>query len=82
MHSPVLKSVSTEKAIKVIESQNKLLFEVGRRSSKDEIKKLIEETFKIKVSHINSFIRKNKKYAYIQLKGSKAIDLATKLGMM
>ncbi len=78
----ILKPVTTEKAVKLIEMENTLIFEVGRRYKKEEIKKEAEEMFNIKVGSIRTLIRNNKKRCYIQLKKSQAIDLATKLGMM
>lgn len=76
------KYLATEKAIKFVEAENKLLFIVERNFGKEEIKEEFEKLFGVKVKEINTFLRKNKKYAYIKLKDSKAIDLATKLGAM
>jgi len=79
----IIKPVTTEKAVKLIELENTLLFEVDRRIGKEEIKKEFEEQFDVKVEKIRVFSRKNKKLAYIRLnKKNPAIDLATKLGMM
>jgi len=79
----MIKLVTTEKAIKLIEIENTLVFEVDRRMSKMNIKKEIEGVFDIKVDSINTLIRKNKKYAYVRLnKKNPAIDIATKLGMI
>ncbi len=78
-----LKPVVTEKAVMMIESQNVLTFETEKNKTKQEIKKEIEEMFKIKIEKIRTLIRDNKKYAYVKLKKDfLAIDLATKLGMM
>lgn len=78
-----MKPVSTEKAIRLIEAENTLIFETDRRLSKTEIKKQIEEAFNVKVENIRTFIRLNKKYAYTKLnKKNPAIDVATKLGMI
>ena len=75
--------ITTEKAVKLIESENTLIFLVDKRLSKNEIKKEIEEIFDIKIKRINSHVRSNKKYAYVRLdKKYPAIDLATKLGMI
>lgn len=76
------KYIATEKAVKFIERENKLLFAVDRKYHKNEIKAAFEKLFNVKVSSIRTFIRNNQKYAYITLKESKAIDLATKLGVM
>ena len=78
-----MKPISTEKAIRLIEAENTLIFEIDRRLSKTEIKKQIEESFNIKVEGIRTFIRLNKKYAYTKLnKKNPAIDVATRLGMI
>jgi len=78
-----MKPIITEKAVRLIEAENTLIFEVDRRLSKTEIKKEIEETFNVKVEGIRTCIRLNKKYAYTKLnKKNPAIDVATKLGMI
>jgi len=79
----ILKPVTSEKAVKLIELENTLIFRVERKSRKSEIKKEFEETFKVGVDKIRTLIRKNEKYAYIKLdKKNPAIDVATKLGMI
>ena len=79
----MIKPITTEKAVRLIELNNTLLFEVDRRDRKEEIKKEIEEIFKVKVDSINTLIHLNKKIAYVKLnKKNPAIDVATKLGMI
>ena len=79
----LLKPVTTEKAVKLIDIDNTLTFEVERQSKKNEIKLEVEKTFEIKVEKIRTLIRSNKKIAYIKFrKENPAIDLATKLGMI
>ncbi len=78
-----MKPIITEKAVMLIETKNTLVFLLDKRLSKDEIKKEIEEMFKVKVESVNTLIRGNKKYAYIKLnEKNPAIDVATKLGMI
>jgi ribosomal protein L23 len=78
-----MKPITTEKAVRLIELNNTLVFEVDRRKSKTEIKKELEELFKIKIDSMNSLIRKNKKFVYVKLNSKNpAIDVATKLGLM
>ena len=78
-----IKPITTEKAVRLIELNNTLLFETDRRAKKIEIKKEIEETFNVKVQSINTLIHLNKKIAYVRLdKKNPAIDVATKLGMI
>jgi large subunit ribosomal protein L23 len=75
--------LTTEKAIRMLESENKIVFVVDRRSTKPEIKKIIEKEFNIKVESINTEIKQNQKIAIIKLKKEfKAIDMATKLGLI
>ena len=79
----MLKVVTTEKAVKLIDSENTLLFEADMRAKKDQIKEEIEKTFDIKIDKIRSHIRNNKKFVYVRLnKSNLAIDIATKLGMI
>ena len=78
-----MKPVTTEKAVMIIEKQNTLTFELERKITKTEIKKEIEEIFNIKVDKVNTFLRGNKKYAYVKLnKKYPAMDVATKLGLI
>jgi large subunit ribosomal protein L23 len=78
----MIKPLTTEKAVKLIELENTLIFEVDRRKKKPEIKEEIEKMFEIKIESIRTFTKLNKKIAYVRLdKKNLAIDLATKLGM-
>ncbi|MEK6846762.1 MAG: 50S ribosomal protein L23 [Nanoarchaeota archaeon] len=79
----ILKPVTSEKAVKMIDVENVLLFETERRRNKEEIAKEIEKLFGVKVVAVRTLIRQNKKYAYVKLaKENPAIDVATKLGMI
>ncbi|MCX6711208.1 MAG: 50S ribosomal protein L23 [Candidatus Woesearchaeota archaeon] len=76
--------VSNEKTIKMMESENKLVFVVDRAARKADVKKAVEEAFKVKVIDVN-FLNdmKGNKKAYVRLSGdTPAIDIATQLGMM
>ena len=78
-----LKPIATEKAIMKVETENLITFMVDEKATKPEIKKEIEDLFKVKVNKIRTHIKNNKKIAYVQLnKKDLAIDLATKLGLM
>lgn len=75
--------LATEKSIRLMESENKLIFVVDTKATKQEIKKAIEAMFKVKVDKVNTFITKSEKRAYIKFnKDSPAIDIATNLGLM
>ncbi|MBU0472009.1 MAG: 50S ribosomal protein L23 [Nanoarchaeota archaeon] len=76
--------LSTEKSIRLMESENKLVFVVDRKSNKEDIKLEIEKQFKMKVKTVNTLITpEGKKKAYVKFADeTPAIDLATKLGLM
>ncbi len=79
----MLKPITSEKAVKLIDLENTLLFETDRRETKDVIAKEVTNMFKVKVEKVRTLIRGNKKYAYVKLaKQNPAIDVATKLGMI
>ncbi len=78
-----LKPIVTEKAVMMIERDNVITFQTSMKMKKKDIKKEVEDLFKVKIEKIRTLIRDNKKYAYIKLKGDTlAIDVATKLGLM
>lgn len=79
----MMKLLTTEKAVRLIELNNTLVVQVDKRKNKTEIKKEFEEMFKVKVDKMNTIIRGNKKYVYIKLDAKNpAIDIATKMGMI
>ena len=47
-YSIIKHPVSTEKAVRLMEKDNKLTFIVNRKSNKQEIKKALEQIYKIK----------------------------------
>ena len=57
----IIKPITTEKAVKLIEAENTIIFCVDKRMKRPDIKKEIEEIFKVKVENINIMIRQNKK---------------------
>ena len=83
-HTIVKFPLSTEKAVRAMQSENKLIFVVDRKANKVEIKKAVEELFKVKVVKVNTLVdRQGKKRAYVKLSPeSPAIDITTKLGLM
>lgn len=83
-HPIIQYPLATEKSIRLMESENKLIFIVGINATKPEITKAIEEEFKVKVQKVRTLIdRKGRKKAYITFsEETPAIDVATKLGLM
>ena len=76
--------ISTEKSIRLMESENKLIFVVSNNSTKKDIKKAIEEMFKVEVDSVNTFVSQDgEKRAYVKFSSKNpAIDIATQMGLM
>lgn len=76
--------LSTEKSIRLMESENKLIFAVNKKATKKEVKKAIEEMFKAEVVNVNTFVSpEGEKRAYVKFSPKKpAIDIATQMGLM
>ncbi|MBS3167849.1 50S ribosomal protein L23 [Candidatus Woesearchaeota archaeon] len=76
--------LATEKAIRLMDRENKLLFVVDLKSKKEEIKQAVEKLFDVKVDKVNTFLNVDgKKRAYVKLnEANPAIDIMTKLGLM
>ena len=74
----------TEKAVSLIETENKLTFIVDLRAKKADVKKAFEELYETKISDVNIVITsKGLKKAYVKLHPEfKASDLAIKLGIL
>ncbi len=87
----LIKPVVTEKSLKAVDEMNQYTFEVSRNTNKIEVKKAVEDKFKVtvlKVRIVNLIgkkvvwgrkriegRRKDKKKAIVTLKSSDTIDL-------
>ena len=83
--SSTIKFVSmTEKSVKIIELENKLVFIVDRKSSKEEIKKAIKQTFDVDAEEIKTCIdQKGRKKAFVKFKDpGMAGEIAMRLGVI
>lgn len=76
--------LSSEKSIRLMEAENKLIFVVDKNATKPEIKKAVEKVFKAKVTAVNTFISQGgEKKAYVQFSAeTPAVDIATQLGLI
>ena len=75
--------LSTEKAIRLMESDNKLVFVINSKANKADVKKAVEEQFNAKVAKVNVHTTKGQKRAYVKFgPETPAIDIATNLGLM
>lgn len=73
----------TERSMKLVESENKLVFVVSRNASKREIKDSIEKLYEVEVEDVNTNISpKGFKKAFIKLgEKHKADEVATRIGI-
>jgi large subunit ribosomal protein L23 len=79
----LINPLTTEKSVRLIESQNKLVFVVSQKSTKSDVKKATESMFNVKVKAVNTHITKGRKVAFITLMPEfSALDVATKLGIL
>ncbi len=76
--------ISTEKAVRIINEENKLAFYVDRRANKKEIKRAVEEALDVKVEKVWTIITVDgRKKAYVKLTPEyRASDIAAKLGVI
>ncbi|MEM5804398.1 MAG: 50S ribosomal protein L23 [Candidatus Aenigmatarchaeota archaeon] len=74
----------TEKAIGMVEKENKLMFVVSRKATKKQIKWAAEKVLEVKVEDVNTAIDTDgRKRAIVKLaKGFNAADIATRFGML
>lgn len=74
----------SEKAVNMIESQNKLTFIVNLKSTKLDVKKAVESLHKVKVDSVQIVNdQKGRKKAIVKINSAfKADDVATKLGVL
>ncbi|AFV12757.1 50S ribosomal protein L23 [Thermacetogenium phaeum DSM 12270] len=60
-HDVLIRPLVTEKAVNLAQEQNKYTFYVDKRANKIEIKKAVEDLFKVKVLSVNTINVKGKK---------------------
>ncbi len=77
----VMYPITTEKAIALIEKENKMVFVVEKDATKKEIADDVEKSYNVKVEKVNVLITpQGRKKAYVKLqKGYSADELAAKL---
>ncbi len=80
----LLAPLSTEKSIRQIEFENKIVFVVSPAATKSDVKKAVQELFKVKVMKVNiqnSFT--GQKRAYVRLSPAHlASDISADLGLI
>jgi large subunit ribosomal protein L23 len=92
LYDVILAPVITEKAT-ILSEQNKVVFKVARTATKPQIKMAVEKLFDVKVTAVNTLIRKGKtktfrgtighqsdvKRAIVTLADGQSIDVTTGL---
>jgi len=75
---------ATEKAVRLIESENKLVFIVANDANRTDVKRAVETLFEVKVNNVKVGITPDgRKRAYVRLAPEfKADEIAAKLGMI
>jgi large subunit ribosomal protein L23 len=83
-HEVILAVVRTQKAVSLIEKENKLTFIVRLEATKEDVKRAVEKLYGVKVEKVNTLITpRGEKKAYVKLKPEyKASELAFKLGII
>ena len=73
-----------EKSVAMIDKENKMVFFVDTRATRQDVKKAIEAMFKVKVDKVNILKdAKNRKKAFVKInKQYKAEDIATAMGIV
>lgn len=80
----ILHPVMTEVASRILESENKLVFVVNLKASRNDVKRAVEELYEVRVEKVTTNITaKGQKKAYVKLHPDfKAADVAIKLGIL
>ncbi|MEX0568459.1 MAG: 50S ribosomal protein L23 [Candidatus Njordarchaeota archaeon] len=80
----IVRAIVSEKAIDLIQRENKLTFIVDRRANRPLIRRAVEELFDVRVEKIWTMITpKGEKKAIIKLKPEySAFDVASQLGVL
>jgi large subunit ribosomal protein L23 len=83
-HKVLLYPQMTEKAVKLIEAENKLTFIVAQNATRRDVKRAIEVLFEVKVEDVKIEIMPDgRKKAYVKLAPEfMADEIASKLGMV
>ncbi len=80
----ILAVVRTQKAVSLIEKENRLTFIVRIEATKEDVKRAVEKLYGVEVEKVNTLITpRGEKKAYVKLKPEyKASELAVKLGVI
>jgi large subunit ribosomal protein L23 len=80
----ILHPIITEVSSRILEAENKIVFAVSLKASKEDIKRAVEELYEVKVEKVTTVVTsKGVKKAFVRLHPDyKAVDIAIKLGVI
>jgi len=80
----ILYPVMSEVASRMLEAENKLVFVVSLKASRNAVKRAVEELYEVRVDRVNIVVTsKGEKKAFVKLHPDyKAVDVAIKLGIL
>ena len=80
----ILYPVMTEVTSRILETENKLVFIVNMKATKEDIKRAVEKLYEVRTEKINVAITpRGEKKAFVKLHPDyKAVDVAIKLGIL
>jgi large subunit ribosomal protein L23 len=80
----ILYPVMTESASLMVEKENKLVFIVNLKASKNDVREAVEKLYEVRVKKVNLLITpKSEKKAFVKLRPDyNAADVAIKLGIL
>ncbi len=78
----IIKPYASEKAMMLVERENKLTFIVHMDATKSQVKWAVEKLFNVKVDRVNMIIEKEGKKAIVKLKPEyRADEIAIRIGL-
>jgi len=80
----ILYPVMTEVTSRILETENKLVFIVNMKATKEDVRRAVEELYEVRTEKINVMITtRGEKKAFVKLHPDyKAVDVAIKLGIL
>ncbi|MBN1923938.1 MAG: 50S ribosomal protein L23 [Nanoarchaeota archaeon] len=82
-YNVLIHPLTTEKSVRLMESENKLVFVVRNSADKKLVKEAVESMFAVKVDKVNIQNRMGRKIAFVLLHHDfNAMDIATQLGII
>lgn len=78
----IVAPIASETALKKVEDDNTLVFQVDIKSNKYQIKKAVKDLYEVEAQSVNTLVRPNgTKKAYVRLTSDyDALDIANKIG--